>query len=130
MVGVHPLDIRPRVLPTPFWTSDPGYSSPPPSGHQTWVPPGHQTCSKFVTPLLVRSGGHQWGPVQTCSLEDSPPPPPLLTFSGGHRYAYGWQVGCTHPTGMPSFCTSVVRRKEEVHRNYSSTATSSNQCGC
>ena len=34
---------------------------------------------------LVTSGGHQWKPVQTCSLQDPPvPPAPLVLTSGGY----------------------------------------------
>ena len=51
---------------------------------------------------LQTSGGHHWRPVKTCSLEDLPPPPFILTSSGGYQNTYGWQAGGTHPTGMLS----------------------------
>ena len=58
------------------------------------------------SPLLT-SGCHHWRPVQTCSLEDLPPP--VLTSSGGHRNTYGWQAGGLYPTGMQS-CFLCVQR--------------------
>ena len=48
-------------------------------------------------PVLLTSGGHHWGCVQTCLL-----PLPVLTSIGGHRNTYGWQAGGSHPTGMLS----------------------------
>ena len=56
-------------------------------------------------PQLGTSGGHHFGPAQTCSLEDQPCPP-LLT-SGGHQSTYGWQAGSTHPTGKLS-CLRII----------------------
>ena len=45
--------------------------------------------------------GSNMGPlVQICSLEALPPPPLVLTSSGGHQHMYGWQPGGTHPTGI------------------------------
>ena len=41
--------------------------------------------SDLPQPLLLASGGHHWRPVQTCSLEDLPPPSPPLTSGGGYR---------------------------------------------
>ena len=61
------------------------------------------------TPLLMTSGGHHWRNVQICALDTLPPRPPL-TFSGGHRNTYGWQVAGTHPTGMLSCCVLKFRR--------------------
>ena len=61
------------------------YPTPPP------IP-----CPRDTLPLLLTSGGHHWRPVlQTCSLEALPPPPPVLTYSGGHRsrwYASYWNA--------------------------------------
>ena len=36
-----------------------------------------------------------------------PLPPPLLTPSCNHQNVCGWQVGGTHPTGMPS-CSNII----------------------
>ena len=44
----------------------PDSRDPAPSPHQTWNP---RSC-----PLLLTSGGQHWPNVQTCSLEDTPPP--------------------------------------------------------
>ena len=56
-----------------------------------------------LAPLLLTSGGHHWRPVQTCSLENIPPPLiSVLTSSGGHENTYSWQAGITHPIGMLS----------------------------
>ena len=41
--------------------------SPDPLGHQTWDP------QPWPCTLLVTSGGHNWRPVKTCSLEDPLP---------------------------------------------------------
>ena len=52
-------------------------------------------------PPLLTCGAHTWRLVQTCLLEDLPPPP--LTPRGDHRNTYGWQAGGTHPTGILSY---------------------------
>ena len=68
-----------------------GYLLPPDMGHG-YLPPQlltsgggdhrrHGTHSKLLT-----FGGHQWRPVHTCSLEDSPPP--ILTSNVGHWNTY------------------------------------------
>ena len=77
-----PLDIRHG---TP-WTSDMGPPSPA---------------------LLVTSSGHHWRPVQACSLDDFPPPKPILT-SGGHQSTYDLQADGTHPIGMLSCLFLIV----------------------
>ena len=89
--------------------------SPPalPSGHQTWDPPapalpsGHQTWDPPAPALLVTSSGHHWRPVQACSLDDFPPPKPILT-SGGHQSTYDLQPDGTHPIGMLSCLFLIV----------------------
>ena len=55
-------------LPTVHWNSL--YRAPPDPG-----PPGHGTSGvPFPSPNpLVTSGGHHWGPVQICLLQDRPP---------------------------------------------------------
>ena len=35
--------------------------------------------------LLLTSDGHHWKPIQNCSFEDLPPPPPVLTCNGDYR---------------------------------------------
>ena len=53
------------------------------------------TESDLVTyPLLLTSGGHHWGPVQTHSLEGLPLL--VLTSSDGHQNTYSWQAGGTY----------------------------------
>ena len=59
---------------------------------------GHPSSSHVPYPPLVISGGHQWRPVQTCSLQDTPLP---VMTSGGWS-TYGGQAGSTYPTGMLS----------------------------
>ena len=69
--------------------------------HGTLLAPRHQTWDQPPTPmpLLVISGGHHWRPVQICSLEDTPHPPPPAR----------WQAGGTHPTGMlPCFYVLLI----------------------
>ena len=70
-------------------TLDITHGTPPPAPVRIWTPD-----TELPNPLLVKSGGHHWRPVQTCSLED----PPVLT-SGGHS-TYGWQAAGMHSTGM------------------------------
>ena len=57
----------------------------------------------------VTTGGKDWRPVQTCSLEDLPHP--LVLTSDGYWSTYSWKVGGTHPTGMlscyVSFCCKM-----------------------
>ena len=56
---------------------------------------------------LPPSGGQEWRPVQTCSLED---PPPWDLPSGGRfkfRHVQSVQANITHPTGMPS-CSIIA----------------------
>ena len=60
---------------SPLWTSDMGPLAPDP-----WTPQPPWTSDMlqqpWPCPLLVTSGGHHWRPVQTCLLEDQPPPTP------------------------------------------------------
>ena len=51
-------------------------------GHMVGYPPDIKPDEPTLPPqpLLLTSGGHHWKPVQTCSLEDLPPPTP----SGDH----------------------------------------------
>ena len=54
----------------------PGSGLTPPPEYQTWdLPPPR--------PRLLASGGHNWRPVQTCSLGGDLTPPMVLTASGG-----------------------------------------------
>ena len=85
---------------------------PSPKRHQTWTPiplspfPRHQTW-------LSTSGGKPWKHVQTCSLEDLPPPPTIstvVTSRSDHRNTYGWQAGGTHPTWMLSCVNDFFRK--------------------
>ena len=75
-------------------------------GHIAGYPSPPQTSDLGTYPLLLISGGHHCRPVQTCSLEDLPPP--VLKSSGGHQNTYGCQVGVTHPTGMLSCWKRVL----------------------
>ena len=83
-----------------------GYPSPSPfpllkSGGHHWRPV--QTCSFQDThPLLLTPGSHHQKPVQTCSCQDTSPSPSPPVRSGNHRNTYGWQAGGTHPTEMLS----------------------------
>ena len=74
-----------------------------PRNHYPW-------CIGTWVPLLSSPRYQIWAlPLpHCCSLEDLPPP--VLTSSGGHQNKYGWQVGCTHPTGMLSSYNSTFPR--------------------
>ena len=67
------------------------------------VPTGHGTPlhSTPTLPPLVTSGGQDWRPVQTCSLED--PFPPLVLTYGDYWSMYIRRAGSTHPTAMLSY---------------------------
>ena len=93
-------------LPMMYCTSpnrDPGhgtsmYIDPPPY-------PGtirHGT-SLYRDTMLVISGGQDWRPVQTCSLQELPPP--VVLTSGSYWSTYDWHAGGAHPTGMLSCYT-------------------------
>ena len=114
--GTYPLppipDIGPpRPLGYQTWDLPP---SPPDTRHGTYsspkipdmgstpprIPDMGPTPSPWIPdmdlpPQLLTSGGHHWRPVQTCSLEDSPPQL-VLTFGGGNRsgryYASYWNA--------------------------------------
>ena len=62
--------------------------------------------SAIPAPLLLTSGGHRGKPVQVCSLQESTPPPPPLTWHLVVEHRRSVQTGATHPTGMPS-CFAV-----------------------
>ena len=80
-------------------------------GHQTWnlgpspptsvlgPTPTPRTSDMGVTPLLT-SGGQHWKPVQTCSLEDSPPMSDIWWWPWKHVW---FASGGTHPTGIFSY---------------------------
>ena len=63
------------------------YDHYPWSSNGTWV-----LLPKTPSTQLLTYGGHYWRPVQTCSLEDLPPPALVLTSSGGHHNIYSWQA--------------------------------------
>ena len=79
-----------RVPPPRHGTSIP-YSSIPPTTDNWWS--SLDTCPNLFT----------WGPTS------HPPPPPVLTPSGGHRNTYSWQAGGTHPTGMLSWIVNEIK---------------------
>ena len=95
--GHQTWDLTPP-LDTKHWTySLPSPSTPPDTRHESYpLPP----LTPFHSSLLLTSGSYHWRSVQTCSLEELPPP--VLTSGGGHRNTYAWQAGSTHPTGMNS----------------------------
>ena len=87
MVGANPTYMHPLPLDIPTPPLD--------------IPP---IPSPDTHPLLVTSDGHDWRPVQICSLLDIPPIPPpdthpLLVTSGGHDRI----IDC--PPGNPESAT-------------------------
>ena len=66
--------------------------------HCKWSPSQTlEIISPGPSPPPLTSIGHQWTPVQTCSLEETPLLPSVLTFGGygthgwqSERYAYYW----------------------------------------
>ena len=116
-VSRNALDLTIQGLPCTWplsehWTScsapSPGHEHPHRSGHGTSTvqeqsgpnPPVPKACLNVFNldltvqgPLPVTSGGNNWRPVQTCSLED-----PLVLTSGGYWSLYGRQVASTYPT--------------------------------
>ena len=77
------------------WTWDLGYSP------KTW------DLRYSSPPQLLTTGGHHWRPVQTCSLENIPPPVLIDLPSSGHWNTYDWQAGSTHSTGMLSYSVKL-----------------------
>ena len=97
-----PWCIRPHC--TGPWDSTPtpdmgiqGLPGPGPGSPWKWNPRLPQPWSSSP---LVTSGDHHWGPVQTCSLQNPIPPPPILTSCGSwSRYGQHEQPV---PAGMRS----------------------------
>ena len=93
------------------WTSLFRDPPPPPSSalvHSTWDLTAQEPLWTWVItvqgPLLVTSGGQDWRPVQTCSLEDNPP---VLTSDGkwslgqGNIFRSVCQEFCSQGGGLP-----------------------------
>ena len=80
----------------------PGCTGPHCTGPNPWTSDMGPWTSDMVPTLLVRSGGHHWRPVQTCSLEETLPHPFPTVLKLGGQSMYSWQAGSTHPTEMLS----------------------------
>ena len=72
--GLHVTITQTWDLPPPLLPPDIGL------GYLLPAPASPLDMGSRTSPLLLTSGGDQWTPVQTCSLEDLLPP--LLTSSG------------------------------------------------
>ena len=81
-------------LPMIHWTSL--YKDPLPNPSPVPLNIRHRTPG--FSPLLVTSCGHHCRPIQTCSLEDTPPL--VLTSGATEAHIVGWQVDGMHLTGM------------------------------
>ena len=106
-----PFPLMHCTLPYRDFSFDPALSHPNTGSNCTGNPSAYGT-SLYWVPLVI-SGGQDWRPIPTCSLEN---PLPVLT-SDSFWNMYGWQAGGIHPTGMRSclqmFSQQVLQRKNK-----------------